>query len=112
EELPRGERAELLDERPRETVFVERRERLAGRELRGGAEAGDAPLMPIVCLELEDLEEDGERLAVARLVEAADHLRPDGRQMELHAERLQALDLARRETGRLHRAPRPASSRS
>src|SRR5581483_7105451 len=59
EELPRGEGAELLAERPREAPLVERRERLPGREFRGGPQPGDA----VSCLSWASSSKTSSRIA-------------------------------------------------
>jgi len=68
--------------------------------------------MPIMGLELEDLEQDRERVVMAGVLEAAHHSGPDGGEVELEAKRFRPLPLARGEARRRHRPSRPARSPS
>jgi hypothetical protein len=99
-----GELGELVLELRREPRAVEARLGLAGRELRGVAQARHAPCTTVLGLELEQVGERGQRRGLAGRDEARLGLGADRRKMEAGA---QVAD-APRDSPRVRGAHRPS----
>ena len=102
DEVPLGQLVHLLPQQHGHPVVLEGFPSLAGRQPGFLAQPVDAPLLPVLGLLLQHLEEDGQSAAVAGGGEAGHRLRLHGGQPELTA---QFPDAFLHDAGVHHRTP-------